>query len=149
MEDQEIAVRIGRRIRDLRKERNLHQEQLAEKAKLAGNTVSRIEAGRYRPSVLTTVKIAKALGVDPGEIFRGITTDLKDTTPTLKSRTQEFGEPEVRSQVEGAGGIPSEEAFGVPHVYNKVTGLFRKFRDGKLTLDQLEQGVLSYLEESA
>jgi len=54
---------LGARIRTLRKERELQQRQLAEKAELTPSMVSQIESGRLTPSLHTLGKVAAALGV--------------------------------------------------------------------------------------
>ena len=41
----------GKRIQQLRKERELTQEQLAEKLNVSQNTIAKIESGLRRPSI--------------------------------------------------------------------------------------------------
>jgi transcriptional regulator with XRE-family HTH domain len=60
---------IGSRVRELREERGLTITDLANRAGLTRNAVSRIELGHRTPSVDTADKIAHALGVGPGELF--------------------------------------------------------------------------------
>ncbi len=59
---------LGDRITNIRKERNMKQYELAEKAGLANSTVCDIEKGRLSPSLKTLQKIAEALDV-PITIF--------------------------------------------------------------------------------
>jgi transcriptional regulator with XRE-family HTH domain len=54
---------LGKRVRELRKERGLSQERLAELADIHENHVRRIEGGTANPSYLVLVRIARALGV--------------------------------------------------------------------------------------
>lgn len=61
---------LGRKLRQLRKEQNITQEELAEKVGLDPRTVLEIEAGkRENPTVKTLNKIAEALGVKLSEIL--------------------------------------------------------------------------------
>jgi transcriptional regulator with XRE-family HTH domain len=60
---------IGKRVRDLRKERGWDQGELARRTDLSRNTISRIELGHHLPASTTVEKLAWALGVDPGDLF--------------------------------------------------------------------------------
>jgi transcriptional regulator with XRE-family HTH domain len=62
---------LGARIKALRKERELQQRQLAEKAQLTPSMVSQIESGRLTPSLHTVGKLAAALGVPIAVLFDG------------------------------------------------------------------------------
>jgi transcriptional regulator with XRE-family HTH domain len=54
--------RIGERVRTIRRERNLNQRQLAEKAGIAQQHLARIESGIVSATVETLSLIADALG---------------------------------------------------------------------------------------
>ena len=54
---------LGRRLKELRKGRELTQEQLAEKAGLDVKFVGSIERGTENPSIQTLEKLANALSV--------------------------------------------------------------------------------------
>jgi transcriptional regulator with XRE-family HTH domain len=62
---------LGGRIKALRRERELQQRQLAEKAELTPSLVSQIESGRLTPSLNTLGRIAAALGVPIAALFDG------------------------------------------------------------------------------
>jgi transcriptional regulator with XRE-family HTH domain len=62
---------LGARIKSLRRERELQQRQLAEKAELTPSLVSQIESGRLTPSLNTLGRIAAALGVPIAALFEG------------------------------------------------------------------------------
>ena len=59
----DALVRIGSRIRDLRKERGLSQEAVAELSGLSRAYFGRIERGDADLSVTSLLKIARALNV--------------------------------------------------------------------------------------
>ena len=52
---------LGKRIKELRKQRQFTQEQLAETVNIDITTLSGIESGRHFPSLVTLEKIARAL----------------------------------------------------------------------------------------
>jgi transcriptional regulator with XRE-family HTH domain len=62
-------VLLGERIKELRKERQMSQEQLAEKIRIDAKNLSRIEAGRGYPTFSTLEKIAEALSVEMRDFF--------------------------------------------------------------------------------
>ena len=55
-------------LRRLRLARFLSQAELARQADLHTVTISRLEAGRVKPSTRTVRALANALGVTPGEL---------------------------------------------------------------------------------
>lgn len=60
---------LGKRIKEVRKNRNLTQEELAEKVNIDITTLSGIESGRHFPSLVTLEKIAKILDVALTTLF--------------------------------------------------------------------------------
>jgi DNA-binding XRE family transcriptional regulator len=67
-----VLARLGRRVRRLRNERGLTQEDAAGKASLDPKHFQEIEAGRVNVTVASLVGIAKALGVTLAELFDGV-----------------------------------------------------------------------------
>jgi len=68
--DAAILKHFGATLRELRNERGLSQWDVADAAGLDRNYVGMIERGERNPAVVNVVKIAKALGVSPAELFR-------------------------------------------------------------------------------
>jgi transcriptional regulator with XRE-family HTH domain len=60
---------VRRRIRELRVERGLTQEQLCERAGISIDAVSRIEGGSRVPTLDTIERLAKAFAVSPTAIL--------------------------------------------------------------------------------
>ena len=56
-------------VQKLRMNRNLTQEELAEKAGVSRQTIIAIEKGNYTPSVLLALKIARIFKVPVEDIF--------------------------------------------------------------------------------
>ena len=63
--------KIGRFLKELRKEKNLTQEQLAEKLNISGRTVSRWETGNNMPDISLLVELAEFYDVSIAEIIDG------------------------------------------------------------------------------
>jgi len=61
--------RLGKRIQKLRKERELTQEELAEKLNISRTHMGHIEQGRKAPSLKLMDKIARVLKVKVQELF--------------------------------------------------------------------------------
>lgn len=64
-----IYKKFGEKVRELRKEKGLSQEQFAEKINRDPRTVIAIESGKRNPTLNTINKIAKALGVNIKELL--------------------------------------------------------------------------------
>ncbi len=64
-----IYEKLGSRIRQLRKQQQLSQEELAAKAQVDLTSISEIESGLRNPSLKTLHKIARALNVSLAELF--------------------------------------------------------------------------------
>jgi len=68
-----LAVeQLGMRIRFLRKEKKLSQEDLALEANINKNYLSDLENGRRNPSFEILEKLAVALGISLSELFKGV-----------------------------------------------------------------------------
>lgn len=63
-------TRVAMNVQRLRDKRGLTQQDLADKAGLSREYISRIEAGRQDPTVGTLEKIAKALKVKLVELVK-------------------------------------------------------------------------------
>lgn len=59
-----MAISFGRRLKELREQAGLTQEQLARKADLSTSFLSKLEQKDHDPSWTTVQALAKALGVD-------------------------------------------------------------------------------------
>lgn len=70
MANLELQKKFGKRLRYLRRDRDLTQEQLAELVDLSVNAISLLERGRTSPSFETLVNLAKALNLDVGELLK-------------------------------------------------------------------------------
>ena len=63
MDESELSKSIGSRIRKLREEQNISQQDLAASCNFEKSNMARIESGRTNPTFLTLYKISVALKV--------------------------------------------------------------------------------------
>ena len=68
----DICIQVGRRIRVLRKKRGYTQENLASRAEIARESLSRIELGKREAGLYILQRLAKALDVNVRDLFEGI-----------------------------------------------------------------------------
>ena len=57
------------RLEEIRKQRGIRQEELAEAMKVSRQTISSLENGRYNPSVILAIKLARYFGMKVEDIF--------------------------------------------------------------------------------
>ena len=57
------------KVEQLRKERDIRQEEFAKAMGVSRQTISSLETGRYNPSILLAHKIAKYFGLSIEEVF--------------------------------------------------------------------------------
>ena len=102
--------KIGEFLKELRKEKGLTQEQLAEILLVSGRTVSRWETGTNMPDLSVLIQMAEFYGVEIKEILDGerkseiMDKELKETL----SKVADYNKLE-KKKVEKAGNI----AFGL------------------------------------
>jgi transcriptional regulator with XRE-family HTH domain len=60
---------LGENLRAARTEKELTQEQVAERSGVQAGEISRIELGKRDPQLSTILKIAKALELPPGKLL--------------------------------------------------------------------------------
>ena len=65
-----LRTRFGKRLRKIRREKDITQEQLAEAIGVTGEFISNLERGKSAPSFETVEKLSEALGVDVEEFFK-------------------------------------------------------------------------------
>lgn len=84
-------MKIGKRMRELRKEKNMTLEELSEKSGVALATLSRMENNKMMGTLKSHNSICKALGVSIATLYR----ELEDESKTVESvskkmRTEHF-----------------------------------------------------------
>lgn len=69
----QIDIQFGTRIAELRKQRNISQEELAERCGVHRTYIGSIERGEKSPTLNTMVKFAKGLGLSLSDFFTDLT----------------------------------------------------------------------------
>lgn len=64
-----IKKLLGKKIQEVRKNRNITQEHLAELVNLDTSSISHIENGKYYPTAENLDKILTVLNIKPSELF--------------------------------------------------------------------------------
>ena len=72
---------FGRRLRQLRRTRDLTQEALAQAAFCALDTIKKLESGRRRPSRQLAIQLADVLGLDATERVDFLAATRASATP--------------------------------------------------------------------
>lgn len=67
--DSEELKNFGNNLRRIRKEKDLSMEVLANLAEIELSQIFRIETGKINPKLTTILIIAKALDINPKELF--------------------------------------------------------------------------------
>ena len=63
---------FGQRMRELRKQKNLTQSELAEKIGLSTNFIGMVERGERNITVMKVFKLAKALDISLSKFFESL-----------------------------------------------------------------------------
>lgn len=77
----DTAIAFGKRVRCLRKERQLSQEKLAELCELHPTYIGQMERGEKNPTVETIFQICRGLNISPDQLFRNLSAEDEQTLP--------------------------------------------------------------------
>ena len=69
MDEQELYINLGRRIKYLREKASLTQEKLADKCGISLDYLGKIEVNINKPGLKTLIKIANALDIPVKLLF--------------------------------------------------------------------------------
>lgn len=81
-----MDIDIGKKIRELRKEKNISISTLAEKAGVSPGLISQVERNLVTPSIVSLWKIAQSLDVSVGYFFDEEVKPITNPVVTKKSR---------------------------------------------------------------
>ena len=96
--------KIGSFLKELRKEKGLTQEQLAEKMSVSGRTVSRWETGSNMPDLDILIELSDLYDVDIRELLDGerkserMDQELKETIEKVADYSNEMKKKFIRIQ---------------------------------------------------
>jgi len=87
----EAKMKIGKRIRDLRKQKDITLEELSKKSGVALATLSRMENNKMTGTLASHNRICKALGVSIAELYKELEDESKTVDAVPKeARTEHF-----------------------------------------------------------
>lgn len=81
-----LHIQIARRVRQVRLQRGLSQEQLAEQLDLSAATVGRIELGKVPMTLETLVHVSEALSTPLGSLLEERTDGLTEAEADVLQR---------------------------------------------------------------
>lgn len=70
MDAETVMTQVGTRLRDLRKQNGLTQQELADRAELTKGFISQLEQGQVTPSLVTLLDLIECLGTTPSDFFK-------------------------------------------------------------------------------
>ncbi len=73
-----VVVAFGLRLRELRAEQGVSQDQLARKTGIHPTAIGRMERGGREPRLETILRLARGLGVRPGKLVEGLKGGVKE-----------------------------------------------------------------------
>jgi transcriptional regulator with XRE-family HTH domain len=88
MEEREVQILLGRRVKTLRLRQELTQEALGERAGLNYKYLGAIERGERNLSLKQLLKIARALAVEPQELL--LVEQEEASLPKLRAMIQDL-----------------------------------------------------------
>jgi transcriptional regulator with XRE-family HTH domain len=106
---------VGRKIRELRKERKLTQVELSARLGIQQSDLSRMEKGEYRVSLDTLFRILAEFKMSIGEFFEGVAQE--SITPRDVKLVQDFNAlpHEAQREVEEFIAFKRSKDEGQPH----------------------------------
>ncbi len=102
---------FAERLRNLRKEKGLTQNELADKAGMNGRHMSRYETGALKPPQRTIRRLAEALGVSVEE--------LTQDTPQLRAQDVSL-DPELLEQFQSLSRMDEEDRKAVKRILSAL-----------------------------
>ncbi len=84
----DVRTQFGIILRDFRVAKNLTQEELAFRAGMHTTYLSRLESGRFNPSLAVIVDLSQALSIHPSELLLDLQVD-EHTPPTKRRKVED------------------------------------------------------------
>jgi transcriptional regulator with XRE-family HTH domain len=85
----DLSLVFGRRLREVRKEHGMSQEDLARRTDLHTTAIGRFERGLREPRLKSILRLAEGLAVAPGALLDGFTrgADQPPRSPIPRVKT--------------------------------------------------------------
>ena len=104
---------VGNRIRELRTNRNLTLQELAERTGLSSSLLSLVERGKTSPSIGTLVAISFALGIHMTDLFDNRTDATKEPVNRVENQPVYVTAQGVKRRV-----VRTDDLHGIELVFN-------------------------------
>ncbi len=85
---EDIIIQISKRLKDIRKEKDITLQQLADVAGVSKGMLSQVENSRTIPSLTVLLNLIKVLQVDFNEFFKDINLQPKESKVIFKKKVQ-------------------------------------------------------------
>ena len=126
------TVKIGTFLRELRKEKNLTQEQLADVFNVSARTVSRWETGSNMPDISILVEIADYYKLDIREIINGersssLPADGSEIRDVAEYADKDKEKMAVRTRIYSIAGIIGMLAYGISRTVGSPDSILCRF----------------------
>lgn len=92
MKKNDFAIRLGSRIRELRKLKGISQLELVYDMDMSMNTISGIELGKISPKVETLMKIANKLDINIAEFFEFSHVQVQPKDKIVRKKVEEISQ---------------------------------------------------------
>ncbi|WP_316841665.1 XRE family transcriptional regulator [Pedobacter gandavensis] len=87
--EEDVILKISYRIKEIRKDRGITIQELADRAGVSKGLISQIENNRTVPSLMVLIDIIKSLDVDLNQFFKDI-SDSANKAPVVVKRKSEY-----------------------------------------------------------
>ncbi|MGK2860679.1 MAG: helix-turn-helix domain-containing protein [Chitinophagaceae bacterium] len=87
---EDMLIQISYKIKDIRKQKNITVQELANKASVSKGLISQIENNRTVPSLPVLMKIIQALNLDMNDFFKDITTPKKAPPKVIIKKPKDY-----------------------------------------------------------
>jgi len=144
---------LGHRVRDLRNARHLSQVELAARARVARNTLNRIENGHLMPTAPVIEHLAEALDVTPGALFEepvplaeAPSEPGRAATPGVGNEPEHGPKPTLQHDYEGT----LRRRADAEELKKRASEIEAEERTPELLFEQLhEHGIRTNLSEAS
>ena len=113
----------GERIKNIRKKRNLNQDQLAELASLNRVTIAKYESGRVEPGAQALARIADALEVTTDALLGRSEEEKKEITENDMIRERLRRDPNYRLLFDAAENAKPEHIRAAAAMLKSLEGM--------------------------
>jgi len=85
---EDIIIQISNRLKDIRKDKNITLQELADDAGISKGMLSQVENNRTIPSLTVFINLMKALQIDFNDFFKDINLQPQESKVIFKKKTQ-------------------------------------------------------------